>query len=71
MEETRNYFDEKIQQNRLMSKKHKKVCTTLNYIVKKQNYKNCRIIKNYKKLQNFEKQKIKQKQIRKEKQNQK
>ena len=59
MEETRNYFDEKIQLNRLMSKKHKKVCTTLNYIVKKQNYKNCRIIKSYKKLQSFKKQKIK------------
>ena len=31
-DETRNYFLEKIKQNELMSKKHKKVCTTLNYI---------------------------------------
>ena len=30
--ETRNYFIEEIEQNELMSKKHKKVCTTLNYI---------------------------------------
>ena len=30
--ETRNYFLEEIDQNELMSKKHKKVCTTLNYI---------------------------------------
>ena len=30
--ETRSYFLEKIKQNELMSKKHKKVCTTLNYI---------------------------------------
>ena len=29
---TRNYFLEEIQQNELMSKKHKKVCTSLNYI---------------------------------------
>ena len=28
--ETRNYFLEEIDQNELMSKKHKKVCTTLN-----------------------------------------
>ena len=28
--ETRNYFLEEIEQNQLMSKKHKKVCTTLN-----------------------------------------
>ena len=27
-----NYFLEEIEQNELMSKKHKKVCTTLNYI---------------------------------------
>ena len=31
-DETINYFLEKIKQNELMSKKHKKVCTTLNYI---------------------------------------
>ena len=30
--ETRNYFLEGIEQNELMSRKHKKVCTTLNYI---------------------------------------
>ena len=30
--ETRNYFLEEIEQNELMSKKHEKVCTTLNYI---------------------------------------
>ena len=30
IDETRNYF--KINQNELMSKKHKMVCTTLNYI---------------------------------------
>ena len=30
--ETRNYFFEEIKQNELMSKRHKKVCTTLNYI---------------------------------------
>ena len=30
--ETRNYFLEEIKQNDLTSKKHKKVCTTLNYI---------------------------------------
>ena len=28
---TRNYFLEEIEQNELMSKKHQKVCTTLNY----------------------------------------
>ena len=32
MDEARNYFLEEIKQNELMSKKHKKVCTTLNYI---------------------------------------
>ena len=32
VDETRNYFLEKIKQNILMSKKDKKVCTTLNYI---------------------------------------
>ena len=32
IDETRNYFVEKIQQNELMSRKHKKACTTLNYI---------------------------------------
>ena len=30
--ETRNYFLEEIEQNELMSRKHEKVCTTLNYI---------------------------------------
>ena len=30
--ETRNYFLKEIEQNELMSRKHKKVCTTLNYI---------------------------------------
>ena len=30
--ETRNYFLEEIEQNELMSREHKKVCTTLNYI---------------------------------------
>ena len=29
MDETRNYFLKEIEQNELMSKKHKKVCTTL------------------------------------------
>ena len=29
---TRNYFFEEIKQNELMSRKHNKVCTTLNYI---------------------------------------
>ena len=32
IEETRNYFIKKTDQNELMSKKHKKVCATLNYI---------------------------------------
>ena len=32
MDETRYYFLEKIKQNELISKKHKKLCTTLNYI---------------------------------------
>ena len=32
IDETRSYFLEKIKQNELISKKHKKVCTTLNYI---------------------------------------
>ena len=32
IDETRNYFLEEIEQNKLMSRKHKKVCTTLNYI---------------------------------------
>ena len=32
IDETRNFMIEKINQNELMSKKHKKVCTTLNYI---------------------------------------
>ena len=32
VDETRNYFLEEIEQVVLMSNKHKKVCTTLNYI---------------------------------------
>ena len=32
VDETRNYFLEAIKQNELMSKKDKKVCTSLNYI---------------------------------------
>ena len=32
IDETRNYFIEEIEQNELMSKKHKMVCTSLNYI---------------------------------------
>ena len=32
IDETRNYFLEGIEQNELMSRKHKKVFTTLNYI---------------------------------------
>ena len=32
IDETRNYLIEEINRNKLMSKKHKKVCTTLNYI---------------------------------------
>ena len=32
IDETRNYFFEEIKQNELMSRKHKKDCTTLNYI---------------------------------------
>ena len=32
IDETRNYFLEEIKKNKLLSKKHKKVCTTLNYI---------------------------------------
>ena len=32
VDETKNYFVEEIEQNELMCKKHKKVCTTLNYI---------------------------------------
>ena len=31
IDETRNYFLEEIKQNELMSRKQKKVCTTLNY----------------------------------------
>ena len=31
IDETRNYFLEEIKQNEFMSKKHEKVCTTLNY----------------------------------------
>ena len=32
MDETRNYFFQEIQQNELMRRKHKNVCTTLTYI---------------------------------------
>ena len=32
IDKTRNYFLKEIEQNELMSKKHKKICTTLNYI---------------------------------------
>ena len=32
IDETKNYFVEEIEQNELMCKKQKKVCTTLNYI---------------------------------------
>ena len=32
IDETRNYLTEVINRNELMSKKHKTVCTTLNYI---------------------------------------
>ena len=32
IDEIRNYFLEEIKQNELMSKKHKKVCTTLNHV---------------------------------------
>ena len=32
IDETRNYLIGEIEQNELMSRKHKKVCTTLNYI---------------------------------------
>ena len=32
MDETKNYFLEEIEQNELISRKHKKVCTTVNYI---------------------------------------
>ena len=32
VDETRNYFIKEINQNELMSKKHKKVCRVLNYI---------------------------------------
>ena len=32
IDETRSYLIEEINRNELMSKKHKKVCTTLNYI---------------------------------------
>ena len=34
LDKTKNYFLEQIKQNDLMSKKHKKVCTVLNYIEK-------------------------------------
>ena len=32
IEETRNYFIKEMDNNELITKKHKKVCTTLNYI---------------------------------------
>ena len=32
LDETRNYFTEEINQDNLINKKHKKVCTALNYI---------------------------------------
>ena len=32
IDETKNYLIEEINPNGLMSKKHKKICTTLNYI---------------------------------------
>ena len=32
IDEARNYFIEEINQNELMSKKHRKVCRVLNYI---------------------------------------
>ena len=32
IDETTNHFVKEMQRNELMSKKHKKVCTTLNYI---------------------------------------
>ena len=32
IDETMNYFIEEIKQNELMSKKHKNICTTLNFI---------------------------------------
>ena len=32
IDETRNYLLEEIEQHKLMSRKHKKVCTSLNYI---------------------------------------
>ena len=32
LDETRNYLIKEINRNELMSKKHKKACTTLNYI---------------------------------------
>ena len=32
IDETRDYFLEEIEQNKLMSRKHKRVFTTLNYI---------------------------------------
>ena len=31
IDKTKDYFMEEINQNELMSKKHRKVCTTLNY----------------------------------------
>ena len=31
IDETRNYFHEEIKQNELMSRRHKKICATVNY----------------------------------------
>ena len=44
-DETRNYFVKKIEQNEMMSKKHKKVSTILNYksIIKKKKKKYDRV----------------------------
>ena len=32
IDERRNYFKEEIKQNELISKKHRKICKTLNYL---------------------------------------
>ena len=32
VDETKSYFVEEVEQNELINKKHKKVCTTVNYI---------------------------------------
>ena len=33
MKETKNYFLEEIEQNGMVSRKHEKVCTTLNFLI--------------------------------------